>query len=446
MPTKRKTGANPLFAAFSERPLFIAPDSAETVGQTIQFLSTDEEAKTLISSSPMAFAGTDGQDEFWGSDDHPYRPYVVHNGVLQIPVMGVLMNRFSYQFGRYATGYQYIEKALSRGLADPEVKGIALICDSPGGEVSGCFELADKIYEGRSVKPIRAFAADRAYSAAYALASSAGDVSVTRSGGVGSIGVVTMHVDFSENIAKQGVKVTFIFAGSHKVDGNPYEKLPEDAKARIQVRIDRLYGVFTGTVARNRGIDDKDVRATEALTFDATDAVDKLLADRIGALDEEMVVFMNEVAEAEDEQMSFTQEQMDTAVAAAKADGVAEGKAAGMTEGANAERERATAIMALEESKTRPAAANMMVELGVSAETAKDKLAKMPEEATAAAPKGKEAPKGNEAPKGSAFERMMDSTGNPEVGADSNTEGEDKMSVEDKIFGSIGIPPVQPRN
>lgn len=444
--SKPKAGTNPLFSAFSESPLLINSDSADVVANTVQFLATDPKASELLNhpENAAAFAGGDA-DNFWGGggDSHPYRPYNVRGGVLQIPIMGVLLNRFSFQFGRWATGYQYIEKALARGLEDPDVKAIALVCDSPGGEVAGCFELSDKLFEAREEKPVRAFAADRAYSAAYALASSGSEVVMSRSGGVGSIGVVTLHADFSKNLEKAGVKVTFIFAGSHKVDGNPYEKLPDAAKARIQGRIDRLYSVFTSTVARNRGMDDSDVRATEALTFDASDAIESRLADRIGALDEEMAVFQSEVAEAEDEQMSFTQEQMDAAVTAAKAEGVTEGKALGKTEGlaegASAERERATAIMGSDEAKTRPAAANMMVELGVSAEVAADKLAKMPEEATAPKPKGKN----EQAPKGSAFEQMMDGTGNPNVGANSSEDDDDQMSVEDKVFGSVGIAPVR---
>jgi len=87
-----------------------------------------------------------------------------------------------------------------------------------------------------------------------------------------------------------GIKLTLIYAGKHKVDGNAYEKLPDSVKGRIQERIDRIYGVFTSTVARNRGIDDNAVRATEALTFDAQDSTAQGFADRIGALEEEMVI------------------------------------------------------------------------------------------------------------------------------------------------------------
>ena len=135
---------------------------------------------------------------------------------------------------------------------------------------------------------MRAFAVDHAYSAAFAIASSAHKISMTRSGGVGSVGVVTAHVDYSKMLNDFGVKVTFIFAGKHKVEGNAYEKLPAAAKARIQEKIDRIYGVFTGTVARNRKMDDQAVRATEALTYDASNAIDVGFADKVGVFEDDI--------------------------------------------------------------------------------------------------------------------------------------------------------------
>ena len=189
-------------------------------------------------------------------------------------------------------------------------------------------------------------------------------------------------------------------------------------------------------------MDEKEVRATEALTYDASDAISVGFADRIGTLDEAIAVLHSGPAKTEDERMSFTQEQMDAAVSAAKAEGFAEGKAEGkkegMTEGATGERERAAAIMGLEEAEKRPAAAAMLVELGVSAEQAKTQLAKMPEEV-----KAEEAPKNEPKSKKTPFEEAMEGTGNPQVGANAGDEEENQpqMSVADKIFASAGYGP-----
>lgn len=427
---------HPLAEAVTANPLLIDPTRVDLLSSALGYLAANPVAKDMLDEHASVQA-----DNFWGENgnDHPYRPYTVTNGILQIPVQGVLLNRFSYAFGRWATGYQYIEKAMARGLSDGNVRAIALVVDSPGGEVAGCFELADKIFAARDQKPIRAFAADHAYSAAYALASSAQEIVVTRSGGTGSVGVVTAHVDYSEALANEGIKVTFVFAGAHKVDGNPYEALPDSVKARMQERIDRIYGVFTSSVSRNRGVEEDDVRATEALTFDAQDSLAKGFADRVGALDEEMVIFTNEVAAAtEDETMTqFTQEQMDAAVASA----TATAKAEGVKEGAKATQTRITTILGSDAAKAKPKAAlSLALKSSDSAEDVIAMLADMPDEKA-------EAPKEQTPKAKTPFETAMEQSGNPKVGASNDgDDGKEKANFADSFFGSIGMKPQTVRN
>ncbi len=89
------------------------------------------------------------------------------------------------------TSYEQIEEQITQALADSSIETIILEIDSPGGEVNGIFDLADFIYESRAKKRIVALANDDAYSAAYAIASSAEKIFLTRTSGVGSIGVIT---------------------------------------------------------------------------------------------------------------------------------------------------------------------------------------------------------------------------------------------------------------
>jgi ClpP class serine protease len=73
-----------------------------------------------------------------------------------------------------------------------------------------------------------------AASAAYGLASAANEIVISPTSIVGSIGVVMLHADRSGELAAQGVKPTLIFAGSHKVDGNPFEPLSDAVRADLQ--------------------------------------------------------------------------------------------------------------------------------------------------------------------------------------------------------------------
>lgn len=210
--------------------------------------------------------------------------YANVEGVAVIPITGVLVHRGAWVGNSSGqTSYEGIRAALEAAIEDPAVEGIALEIDCFGGEVSGCFDLADYVRALGQVKPIRAFVAENAYSAAYAIAAQADKIIVPRTGGVGSIGVLTMHVDVSGAMKKEGVAISLIHAGEHKVDGHPYAALPEDVRGEWEAEMEGLREIFADTVGMGRG--DKMTAAaalaTEARCFTGADAVAAGLADAV---------------------------------------------------------------------------------------------------------------------------------------------------------------------
>jgi len=111
-------------------------------------------------------------------------------------------------------------------------------------------------------KPIYAVANDMALSAAYAIASAAQRVYVTRTGTVGSVGVYALHVEQSGFDKQTGIKYNYIHHGAKKVDANPHEPLSEGAEADIQAEVNRQGSIFVETVARNRRCSSAKVQAT----------------------------------------------------------------------------------------------------------------------------------------------------------------------------------------
>ena len=207
--------------------------------------------------------------------------------VAVIPIHGTLVRRTSgIEAESGLASYTGIAAQLDAALASPEIAAILLDIDSPGGESGGVFDLADRIRAASEVKPVWAVANDMAFSAAYALASAATRVFVARTGGVGSIGVIAMHVDQSVKDAQDGVRYTAVFAGERKNDLNPHEPISNEAHAALKAEVDRIYDLFVETVARHRGLDADAVRATEAGLFFGPDAVATGLADAVGSLDD----------------------------------------------------------------------------------------------------------------------------------------------------------------
>ena len=184
--------------------------------------------------------------------------------------------------------YVAIRAAFDQALADSNVEAIIFRMNSPGGMASGCFDLTDHIYANRlsSGGPKRVIAPidDMAYSGGYAIAAACDEIWISRTGGVGSVGVVAYHCDQSAADAKAGLKVTPIYSGARKIDFNPHFPLSPEAQQSAQAESDDLYGIFIGAVAMYRGIDSDAVRGTQAATFMGAAAVTAGFADRQGTL------------------------------------------------------------------------------------------------------------------------------------------------------------------
>ncbi|WP_273789664.1 S49 family peptidase, partial [Bartonella sp. ML70XJBT] len=155
-----------------------------------------------------------------------------------------------------------------------------------GGEAGGVFDLVEEFQtlSKQYDKPIWAHANEFACSAAYAIACSASQIWVARTGVVGSIGVVCAHLDQSRADEKHGHKWTFVFEGDHKVHGNPHEPLSDTAQIKMQADCALLYEMFVDLVAQNRRLNAAAIRDTKAETFIGTQALKLGLADVQGTL------------------------------------------------------------------------------------------------------------------------------------------------------------------
>ena len=186
-------------------------------------------------------------------------------GVAVIPIHGTLVRRtVGLEAESGLTSYTGLAAQLDAAIGNPAVSAILLDIDSPGGESGGVFDLADRVHAATKVKPVWALANDMAFSAAYAIGSAASRLIVTRTGGVGSIGVIAMHADQSVKDAKDGVRYTTVFAGARKNDLNPHEPISDEAHAFLKAEVGRVYDLFVDTVARHRNLSADAVRATEA--------------------------------------------------------------------------------------------------------------------------------------------------------------------------------------
>lgn len=214
------------------------------------------------------------------------------SGIAVIPVQGTLVKRtLGLEAASGLTSYGEIQTLLAAAVSDPSVRGILLDVDSPGGETGGVFELAEFVRRAAMVKPIWAIANDSAFSAAYAIGSAASRLIITRTGGVGSIGVIALHVDQSVADSQNGLSYTAITAGARKGDYSPHEPLSSEAQARLQAEVNRLYDLFVTHVATMRAVSEDMVRATEAGLYFGPEAIQAGLADSVMSFDKVLTEF-----------------------------------------------------------------------------------------------------------------------------------------------------------
>jgi signal peptide peptidase SppA len=204
----------------------------------------------------------------------------VRDGVAVIPVVGPLFryaNLFTAISG--ASSYEVLAKDFNSALENPDVHSIVLDIDSPGGEVNGCAEFANMIYESRGAKPIIAYASGDAASGAYWIASACDQIIASETSLLGSIGVVAVYRDSNDQNVLEIVS-----------SQSPYKRLDpnsEDGKSRLQSRIDDLASVFIDSIAKHRGVDPPTVLKEfgGGDVFVGKNAIRSGLADDIGSLE-----------------------------------------------------------------------------------------------------------------------------------------------------------------
>lgn len=290
-------------------PLMVHPQKAAAiaVGLGARVTGSEVEISGPVAVSHVAFQngrpsmGVLGDRLGKRYDAAGRKPYDMDGAVAVIPIEGSLVHKGAWVESYSGdTSYQGLQTQVRRAMADPTVRGVVFEVDSFGGEVAGAFETARAIHALSQAKPTIAILTDHAYSAGYLMASAARSIVMPETGGAGSIGVITMHVDMSGALEAAGYKVTILSAGAHKADGNPYAALPEDVATRIMGRLEAARNLFAETVGEFRGtrFPAAAALATEARDFSGAEAVSAGLVDATGDAFEAYQAFVSTINRA----------------------------------------------------------------------------------------------------------------------------------------------------
>lgn len=437
------------------RPAFVAqeyarPNSEVTSGSMIADITELRDAtRADLEQAAIEQRATLVAAYGFGPDDQS-KPFAFSNGYAMIPIHGALVNRLQASWGS-VTGYNFIRNQLQAASDDPEVKAIVFDVNSYGGAAAGCGETADMIAQASAYnggKPTIAVVDSSCFSGAYYLASQADHLAVTPSGQVGSIGAVMMHADMSKMLSDVGIDITFIHAGAHKVDGNPFEPLSDEVRADFQASVDSTYDTFVAAVAQGRGMSEDDVRATEARIYGATDALSLGLIDAIQNPADAVEAYFADDDEATTDDIDPPDQQekhmppVNKTTPVSSAEGgsavitqaeVTSAAATAAADARTAERARIHGITTHAEAEGRTdLASHLALNTDMSVEVAAGILAAAPKVAAAAPPPSKTENETNH------FKTAMDNDKHPNVGAgnEGGAGGEQELSPGQRILAT----------
>jgi ClpP class serine protease len=243
-------------------PWCITPDYMETIVSILERTNSDPDALAAERGQPLK---------------NSYA-IEVRDGVAIIPIRGVIAryaNLFSEISG--ATSLELLVRDFDMAVQNDAITAIMLDIDSPGGEANGISEMAGRIANARSVKPVVAYVGGAACSAAYWLASACSEIVCSDTALLGSIGVVvTLRKPSADDDEMEIV--------SSNAENKRPDVATDDGQEVIRKTLNELEQVFLSSVADYRSM-------TIAQVIDAGDrggirvgqsAVDNRLADRIG--------------------------------------------------------------------------------------------------------------------------------------------------------------------
>lgn len=219
-----------------------------------------------------------------GGGEDEKKPYKVYDGIAHIPMSGVMTKRPVGCMDRMMDGPSVstiqVRSMLRQADRDDSVKSKLLVADSPGGEVSGAFDLANDVLHGR--KPTDTFFEDMGASGAMLVGCGGRHVSANSNAALGSVGVYTTVTDRSVMNDRMGARVHVIKAGKYKAAGHPGVTLSDEDMAHIQARVDAQHGLFLQHITRGRP------SLTKAQLADIADAGVYIgaQAKKIGLIDE----------------------------------------------------------------------------------------------------------------------------------------------------------------
>ena len=165
----------------------------------------------------------------------------------------------------------------------PNIKGVLLVIDSPGGTLSSSVEIADMVRELNNKIPVVAYVQGTMASGSFYAGMYANTIVANRGAAIGSIGVILNGFNLQDLMQKIGIKSQGLSAGEFKEAGTIVREWSDKEREYLKDLINKQYMMFVNDVSVARGIDKNNYKNfAEGKIFNAYDAKDLGLIDLVG--------------------------------------------------------------------------------------------------------------------------------------------------------------------
>jgi protease IV len=181
-----------------------------------------------------------------------------------------------------------VKRALEQAVADKHVKGIVLLVNSPGGEVTASDTLYHAVKQAAAKKPVVVYMDSMAASGGYYLSCGATRIVANETTLTGSIGVIIQTLNYSETFGKVGLETLTFASGKFKDTLSGARPMRDDEKAYVQALVTQMYDKFVGIVADARKLDVETLKSTiaDGRVLTGGDALASKLVDQLGYIED----------------------------------------------------------------------------------------------------------------------------------------------------------------
>jgi len=193
-------------------------------------------------------------------------------------------NGLSFISGKTITP-EDVRKLLKTVRDDQNAKGVLLVINSPGGSAAASEEIYYQIKELSEKKVVVAYITEYGTSGGYMIALPSKEIIASPLSLTGSIGAVSVLINYGDFLKKLGIKVYTFKSGDFKDIGNPYRNLTESEQEILKEMINETAKEFLRKVIENRGSKINLSEITAAKPYLGEQALKVGLIDEVGDFD-----------------------------------------------------------------------------------------------------------------------------------------------------------------